>query len=130
MYDCLRYNVAMNKFYPFFAVTVGAWLVHVALVNTYMKAFENTHLLPFRVLYTLEISTVFGIAVAVYLSKMASHVDLSTALVTVVLFLAFVDSLLLIFMSSVRSAFDLSHFAVAYAGVAATIALVYKFIGR
>lgn len=120
----------MNKFYPFFAVTVGAWLVHVALVNTYMKAFENTHSLTFRLLYTLEISTIFAISIAVYLLKVKNHVDLSVALVTVVLFLAFVDSLLLIFMSSVRQAFSLSHFGVAYASVAVVISLLYKFIAK
>ena len=129
-YDCLRYNDHMNKLYLFFAVTVGAWLVHVALVNTYMKAFENTHSLTFRLLYSLEISIVFGIAIAIYLLKVENHVELGVALTTVVLFLAFVDSLLLIFMSSVRQAFSLSHFGVAYASVAIVMTLLYRLIAK
>lgn len=116
----------MPTFLPVLLTTIGAWLVHVGLVTTYMKAFASTHSVAFRIVYTLEISLVMGVAFALYFSKIAQPASLTTVLITVIGFLAVVDALLFGLAKNVRSTFDVGHFIIAYSIVIISLIVTRK----
>lgn len=122
----IAYNTAMIRFLILLASVVGAWLVHVALVTTYMKQFANTHSIAFRIVYALELALTFGMMLYFYLSKVHNPARLGLVLATAIGFLAIVDSALWLTQKSVRSNFDIYHFAGAYLFTSLVLYFVYK----
>ncbi len=116
----------MISFLILLASVVGAWLVHVALVTTYMKQFADTHTIGFRTVYALELALTFSIMLLVYLSKVHNPARLLLILATTIGFLAIIDTALSLTQKSVRSNFDAYHFVAAYTLTACVLTLVYK----
>jgi carbon starvation protein CstA len=116
----------MIRFLILLASVVGAWLVHVVFVTTYMKQFTNTHSAAFRIVYGLELALTFGIMLYLYLSKVHNPARLGLVLATAIGFLAFVDTALWLTQKSVRSNFDVFHFLVAYSVAAIAMTIIYK----
>ena len=116
----------MKQFAILFSVTLTTWVVHLALVTGYTKLFTNTHSLAFRILYALEITATFSLALGLYLHHVHQAPSLAFILITVFGFLALVDTALSLTVPSVRASFDVWHFIVAYSLLAISLALLYR----
>lgn len=116
----------MISFLILLASVVGAWLVHVALVTTYMKQFADTHAIAFRTVYALELALTFSIMLLIYLSKVHNPARLLLVLATIIGFLTIIDTTLSVTQKSVRSNFDVYHFVAAYTLTACVLSVIYK----
>ncbi len=109
-----------------FASIIGSWLVHVALVTAYMRQFADTHMVAFRLVYALELTTTFSLMLLIYLAKVHNPAGLGLVLAATIGYLALVDTVLALTQASVRSNFDIYHFVAAYALTVCALTIIYK----
>ncbi|MDL2342377.1 MAG: hypothetical protein QFB87_04855 [Patescibacteria group bacterium] len=107
-------------------VVVPTWLVHVVLVSGYAKLFADTHSLVFRLLYAVELSLTFSCGIYFYLRKVDQPLAKLAVVLLVVGYLAVIDGLLSLTIPSVRTMFDIWHFAAAYSLLAVSLVVVYR----
>lgn len=115
----------MSQFLILLGSVVGTWLLHAVLVTTYSRQFTDTFTAVFRAVYALELALVFSVMLLLYLSKVTNPASLAMIVLTTIGFLAIVDTALWVSQQSVRSTFDIYHFAVAYAVTAVTMIITY-----
>ena len=117
-------------FVKLLAVTVVTWLVHVAINTGYTKLFSDTRSLVFRLVYALELTATFSLSLWLYLQRQPVKPSLAMVLLTVVGYLAIIDTTLYLTVGSVRKTFDVWHFAVAYALLALSLTILYKLLAK
>lgn len=117
-------------FVKLLAVTIVTWLVHVAINTGYTKLFSDTRSLVFRLVYALELTATFSLSLWLYLQRQPVKPSLAMVLLTVVGYLAIIDTTLYLTVGSVRKTFDVWHFVAAYALLALSLTVLYKLLAK
>jgi hypothetical protein len=106
-------------------LTIVAWTIHAFLARSYSKLFSSTKNPGFRTLHVTEISFMVFLAMLVYFELADERLSLVGALATVLGTLVLVDGLLVLVSKSLRSKFDIWHFAAAYIAISVVVVVFY-----